>query len=102
MKQKWIQRHREQTCGCHEAGGSESDRLGVWDQQIQTITYRMDREFPGGPVVRTWHCHCHGPGSISRQETKILQVMWRGQKKKKKKINQQSPTIQHRSIVNIL
>ena len=53
----------------------------------------MDREFPGGPVVRTWHCHCHGPGSISRQETKILQVMWRGQKKKKKKINQQSPTI---------
>ena len=31
MKQKWIQRHREQTCGCQEAGGSESDRLGVWD-----------------------------------------------------------------------
>ena len=45
----------------------------------------MDREFPGGPVVRTWHCHCHGPGSISRQGTKILQVMWRGKKKKKKK-----------------
>ena len=28
------------------------------------------REFPGGPVVRTGHIHCHGPGSVSRWGTK--------------------------------
>ena len=43
------------------------------------------REFPGGPVVRTWHSHCQGPGSIPGQGTKILQAEWGGQKKKKKK-----------------
>ena len=41
-------------------------------------------EFPGGPVVRTQHFHCRGPGSIPSRETKILQAAWRGQKKKKK------------------
>ena len=30
----------------------------------------MLREFKGGPVVRTWGFHCHGPGSVSAQETK--------------------------------
>ena len=29
------------------------------------------REFPGSPVVRTQHFHCHGPGSIPGQETQI-------------------------------
>ena len=28
------------------------------------------REFPGGPVVRTGHIHCHGPGSVSGWGTK--------------------------------
>ena len=29
------------------------------------------REFPGGPVVRTWHSHCRDPGSIPGRGTKI-------------------------------
>ena len=35
------------------------------------------------PVVRTWHFHCCGPGSIPGQGTKILQAMWHSWKKKK-------------------
>ena len=34
------------------------------------------REFPGGPVVRTRHFHCSGPGSIPGGETKIPQATW--------------------------
>ena len=29
-----------------------------------------------GPVVRTWHFHCQGPGSIPGQGTKIPQTTW--------------------------
>ena len=43
MKQKQTHRHREQTCGCQGgAGGREG--LGVWDQQMQTIIYGMDKQ----------------------------------------------------------
>ena len=31
------------------------------------------REFPGGPVVRTWCFHCQGLGSIPGWGTKIPQ-----------------------------
>ena len=34
-------------------------------------------------MVRTWHFHCHGPGSIPGQGTKIPQAAQHGQKKKK-------------------
>ena len=37
--------------------------------------------FPGGPVVRTQHFHCQGPGSIPGWGTKIRQAMQCGQKK---------------------
>ena len=40
------------------------------------------REFPGSPVVRTWHFYCWGPGSIAGWGTKILQAARHGQKKK--------------------
>ena len=33
------------------------------------------REFPGGPVFRTWCFACCGPGSVSGWVTKILQAM---------------------------
>ena len=33
-------------------------------------------KFPDGPVVRTWHFHCQGPGSIPGQGTKIPQTTW--------------------------
>ena len=46
-----------------------------------------NREFPGGPVVRTRHFHSGGGGLIPGQGTKILLAMWHGQKKKKKKSN---------------
>ena len=45
MKQKQTHRHREQTCGCQ--GGR--DGLGVWDEQMQTNIYRMDKQ--QGPTV---------------------------------------------------
>ena len=31
-------------------------------------------EFPGGPVVRTWHFHCRGPGFDPGWGTKIPQT----------------------------
>ena len=43
------------------------------------------REFPGGPVLRTPHFHCQGPGSIPGQGTKIPQAAQHDQKRKKKK-----------------
>ena len=49
MKEKQKQGHREQTGGCQGGGGWERDVLGVWDQQIQTIIYRMDKQ---GPTVQ--------------------------------------------------
>ena len=39
MKQKHG--HREQICGCQGGGG--------WDEQMQTIIYRMDKQ--QGPTV---------------------------------------------------
>ena len=49
-------------------------------------------EFLGGPVVRTWHFHCWGPGSVPAWGTKIQQAIWCSQSslitenlKKKKK-----------------
>ena len=40
------------------------------------------REFPGGPVVRTWHFHCPGSGSTPGWGTEIMHGV--DQKKKKK------------------
>ena len=44
IKQKQTYRHREQTCSCQRAGGREWDGLGIWGLQMQTITYRMDKQ----------------------------------------------------------
>ena len=33
-----------------------------------------NREFPGGPGVKTWHFTATGPGSIPGWETNILQL----------------------------
>ena len=49
QKQKQTHRYREQTCGCQRAGGWGRDGLGVWDEQMQTIIYRMDKQ-QGGTV----------------------------------------------------
>ena len=49
MKQKQTHRRREQACGCQGGGGWGRDRLGVWDQQMQTIIYRTDKQ--QGPIL---------------------------------------------------
>ena len=48
MKEK--QTHREQTCGCQWEGEWGWDKLGVWDQQMQTIIYSMDKQ--QGPTLQ--------------------------------------------------
>ena len=42
IKQKQNQGHTEQTKGCQGGERWESDGIGGWGQQMQTITYRMD------------------------------------------------------------
>ena len=44
MKQEQTHRHREQTCGCQGGGDVGRDGVGVWDQQMQAIIYRMDKQ----------------------------------------------------------
>ena len=42
-KQKPSHKHREQTSGCQ---GGAGNGMGVWDQQMQTTVYRMDKQAP--------------------------------------------------------
>ena len=44
MKQKQNPGYKEQTGGCQGQGEWRRDRWGVWGQQIQTVTYRMDKQ----------------------------------------------------------
>ena len=39
-------RHGEQTCGCQREGAWGREGLGVWDEQMQTNMYRMDKQDP--------------------------------------------------------
>ena len=50
MKQKQTHRHKEQTCGCQ--GGAEMGKgwIGSWDQQMQTIVQRMNKQ--QGPTIQ--------------------------------------------------
>ena len=48
-KQKQTHRHTEQTCACQGKGGKEWDELGVQGQQMQTLTFRMEKQ--RGPTV---------------------------------------------------
>ena len=41
-KQKQAHRCRKQTYGYQR--GMEGDKLGVWDQQIQTTIYKIDKQ----------------------------------------------------------
>ena len=36
--------HREQTGACQEGGFGRRNGVGDWGQQMQTITYRMDKQ----------------------------------------------------------
>ena len=42
IKQKQTHRHRKQTYGYQRGKGGGMDKLGVWDQQIQTTIYKIN------------------------------------------------------------
>ena len=48
-KQKQTHRHRKQTYD-YRRGKGDRDKLGVWDQQIQTTIYKIDKR--QGPSVQ--------------------------------------------------
>ena len=50
-EQKQTHRHRDQICGCQDGMGRKRDALGIWSWQMQTITFRMDKQ--QGPTVQT-------------------------------------------------
>ena len=65
--------------------GSEATKIScsLFTDQLQCLVKRFTVwGIPGGPVVKTWHFHCHDQGSISGWRTKIPQAT---QLKKKKK-----------------
>ena len=43
QNRKQTQRHRKQICGYQRGEGGGRDKLGVWDQQIQTTIYKIDK-----------------------------------------------------------
>ena len=42
-KQKQTHRHRKQNYG-YQRGKGDRDKLGVWDKQIHTIIYKIDKQ----------------------------------------------------------
>ena len=48
-KQKQTHRHRKQTYG-YQRGKVGGNKLGVWDQQIQTTIYKIEKQ--QGPTVQ--------------------------------------------------
>ena len=62
---------------------SHTEEYEVW--HMFTVVLKINcRDFSGGPVIKTRTSPIGGIGSIPGQGTKILHVMWCGQKKKKK------------------
>ena len=47
---KQTHTHREQICCCQGGGGWGRDELGVQDQQMQMIIYKMDKQ--QGPTLQ--------------------------------------------------
>ena len=43
-QQEETHKETEQTCGCQGKEGLWGNGLGVWDQEMQTILYRMDKQ----------------------------------------------------------
>ena len=59
-------------------------------------------EFPGGPVIRIQRFHCHGPGSIPGEGTKITQPTWCSQKKKKERKKKKKDFVFHIAFFSFL
>ena len=45
-KQKQTHRHRKQIYGCQRRKRVGRDKLGVWDQQIETTIYKIYKQAP--------------------------------------------------------
>ena len=43
-EQKQTHRHRKQTYGYQRGKAGRRDKLGVWDQQIETTIYKIDKQ----------------------------------------------------------
>ena len=50
IKQKQTYRHRKQTYGYQRGKAEGRDKLGVWDQEIQTIIYTINEQ--QGPTLQ--------------------------------------------------
>ena len=72
-----------------EKGEGGRKKVKIQRKEICSVKKLVRQEFPGSPVVSTWHFHCHGPSSISSLGTKIIQASG-AQKRKKKQIKQYS------------
>ena len=45
-KQKQTHKHRKQTYEAIKVESRGKDKLGVWDQQMQTTIYKIDKQGP--------------------------------------------------------
>ena len=61
MKQKETHRHRDQTYDCQGGGGLGEGQIRIWDYQMQTTIYRIDKQ--QGPTGRgiTYSVSCDKP-----------------------------------------
>ena len=50
LKQKQTYRHRKQTYGYPRGKAEGRDKLGVWDQEIQAIIYKINKQ--KGPTLQ--------------------------------------------------
>ena len=55
MKQKQTHRYREQICGYQQGAVQGGNRIGVWDQQMQTIVYGLYKQ--QGPSIYHWELY---------------------------------------------
>ena len=70
--------HREQTCGCQEGGRGRRDGLGVWDLQMQIITYRMYKQGPTSTQVHRelYSISCYTPYGKEYEKEYIEFPLW--------------------------
>ena len=65
-KQKQTHRHREQTCGCQEGQGwgFGKNGVGVWGEQMQTVTFRIVLQHSTGDYIQYSVINCNGKECI--------------------------------------
>jgi len=61
MKQKETHRHRDQTCDCQGGGGLGEGQIRIWDYQMQTTIYRIDKQHGATGRGITYSVSCDKP-----------------------------------------